>query len=110
MSAGEPEVDVCLVAEGNYPFVVGGVSQWIDMLVTRMPDITFGLLAITAPGTNGPSSNRVLGPLSSFETMYSEPSGSESNASALCGPSGYRTTIRSARTRSMGKVGWALGI
>ena len=44
-------VDVCLVAEGNYPFVVGGVSQWIDMLVTRMPDIRFGLLAITAPGT-----------------------------------------------------------
>lgn len=47
----DPVVDVCLLAEGNYPFVVGGVSQWIDMLVTRMPDITFGLFAITAPGT-----------------------------------------------------------
>lgn len=47
----DPVVDVCLVAEGNYPFVVGGVSQWIDMLVKRMPGLTFGLLAITAPGT-----------------------------------------------------------
>jgi glycosyltransferase involved in cell wall biosynthesis len=47
----DPIVDVCLLAEGNYPFVVGGVSQWIEMLVTRMPDITFGLFAITAPGT-----------------------------------------------------------
>lgn len=44
-------VDVCLVAEGNYPFVVGGVSQWIHLLVEAMPDIKFGLLAITAPGT-----------------------------------------------------------
>jgi glycosyltransferase involved in cell wall biosynthesis len=44
-------VDVCLIAEGNYPFVVGGVSQWIEMLLKGMPDLTFGLLAITAPGT-----------------------------------------------------------
>lgn len=50
MSAHEL-VDVCLLAEGNYPYVVGGVSQWIDMLVTRMPEISFGLVAITAPGT-----------------------------------------------------------
>ncbi len=44
-------VDVCLICEGNYPFVVGGVSEWIRMLVDAMPDIRFGVLAITAPGT-----------------------------------------------------------
>jgi glycosyltransferase involved in cell wall biosynthesis len=39
-------VDVCLLAEGNFPFVVGGVSEWIRMLVEKMPEIRFSVVAI----------------------------------------------------------------
>jgi glycosyltransferase involved in cell wall biosynthesis len=38
--------DVVLVLEGTYPFVMGGVSSWVHRLVTRMPDLRFGVVHI----------------------------------------------------------------
>lgn len=37
---------VCLVVEGCYPYVVGGVSTWIQTLVTEMSDIEFCIYTI----------------------------------------------------------------
>ncbi len=41
---------ICMVAEGCYPYVVGGVSGWINNLITSFPEhefivscISFGL-------------------------------------------------------------------
>jgi hypothetical protein len=34
-------VDVCLIVEGAYPYVSGGVSSWVHGLIRRQPDITF---------------------------------------------------------------------
>lgn len=52
---GRPEgiVDVCLIAEGCYPYVAGGVSTWIDWLIRAHPELTFSVLAIlpSAPTT-----------------------------------------------------------
>ena len=39
---------VCIVAEGCYPYVVGGVSGWINSLIKSFPNIEFILLAIVA--------------------------------------------------------------
>ena len=39
---------VCIVAEGCYPYVVGGVSGWINSLIRSFPNIEFILLAIVA--------------------------------------------------------------
>ncbi len=39
---------VCLVCEGCYPYVVGGVSGWVDELIRTFPDIEFIVLAIRA--------------------------------------------------------------
>lgn len=39
---------VCLVAEGCYPYVVGGVSSWIHSLIKSFPDTEFILLTIVA--------------------------------------------------------------
>jgi glycosyltransferase involved in cell wall biosynthesis len=49
MRPGE-ESDVCVIVEGAYPFVVGGVSSWLQDLVTSLPDISFSVVAIK-PGT-----------------------------------------------------------
>ena len=43
-----PQVDVCIVVEGCYPFVAGGVSSWLDWLIRSLPDVSFGVVAITA--------------------------------------------------------------
>ena len=32
---------ICLVAEGSYPYVSGGVSGWIQLLVESMPEHDF---------------------------------------------------------------------
>ncbi len=39
---------VCIVAEGCYPYVVGGVSSWVHSLIRQFPDIEFTLAAIVA--------------------------------------------------------------
>lgn len=39
---------VCLVAEGCYPYVVGGVSSWIHSLIKQFPNVEFSILAIIA--------------------------------------------------------------
>lgn len=36
--------DVCLVLEGTYPYVQGGVSSWVHQIITEMPDLTFAIL------------------------------------------------------------------
>jgi polysaccharide biosynthesis protein PelF len=38
--------DVCLVLEGTYPYVPGGVSSWVHELVRRLPEQKFSLLHI----------------------------------------------------------------
>ncbi len=39
--------DICLVLEGTYPYVPGGVSSWVHGLVQALPDRTFTLLHIS---------------------------------------------------------------
>ncbi len=40
----KPEADVCLLLEGTYPFVRGGVSSWVHQLIMGMPELTFSLI------------------------------------------------------------------
>ena len=39
---------VCLIVEGSYPYVTGGVSSWIHTLIQSMPEIEFVIYAIAA--------------------------------------------------------------
>lgn len=39
---------ICIVAEGCYPYVVGGVSSWIDSIIRAFPQYDFRILAILA--------------------------------------------------------------
>ncbi|PIR21609.1 MAG: group 1 glycosyl transferase [Deltaproteobacteria bacterium CG11_big_fil_rev_8_21_14_0_20_47_16] len=40
-------IDVCLLLEGSYPYVAGGVSTWVHQLIGAMKDIRFGIVYIT---------------------------------------------------------------
>lgn len=37
---------VCIIAEGCYPYVVGGVSSWIHSMIKAFPQVEFVVLAI----------------------------------------------------------------
>lgn len=39
---------ICILAEGSYPYVVGGVSSWIHMLVQGMPEHQFIIYSVGA--------------------------------------------------------------
>lgn len=39
---------ICIVAEGCYPYVVGGVSSWIHSMIKSFPNAEFIILAIVA--------------------------------------------------------------
>jgi glycosyltransferase involved in cell wall biosynthesis len=39
---------VCMIAEGCYPYVVGGVSSWIHSIIRLFPNIEFKLITIVA--------------------------------------------------------------
>ena len=39
-------MDICIVAEGCYPYVVGGVSGWINSMIRSFPKINFIILAV----------------------------------------------------------------
>jgi glycosyltransferase involved in cell wall biosynthesis len=43
-----PSVDVCLLLEGTYPYVSGGVSTWVHQILTAMPQVKFGIFYIGA--------------------------------------------------------------
>jgi glycosyltransferase involved in cell wall biosynthesis len=41
-----PEVDVCLIVEGGYPYVLGGVASWMDGLMRATPQLKFHIISI----------------------------------------------------------------
>lgn len=46
--APAPVADVCLILEGTYPYVQGGVSSWVHRLVCDLPDLNFAIWHIGA--------------------------------------------------------------
>lgn len=39
---------ICIIAEGSYPYVTGGVSSWIQTIITNMPEQEFIIYSIGA--------------------------------------------------------------
>ena len=47
--------DVCLVLEGTYPYISGGVSTWVHQIITALPELKFALFYVGAepdPGSD----------------------------------------------------------
>src|SRR5262249_44105173 len=47
--------DVCLILEGTYPYVTGGVSAWIHQLLRALPEIRFALFHIGSTAGTTPT-------------------------------------------------------
>ena len=41
------ELRVCIVLEGSYPYITGGVSAWVHQLISSLSDIDFALFTIS---------------------------------------------------------------
>jgi glycosyltransferase involved in cell wall biosynthesis len=51
-STNNQQADICIILEGTYPYVPGGVSNWTHDLILGMPELNFHLLAIIPPEAN----------------------------------------------------------
>ena len=54
-SRPSPDADVCLIVEGCYPYVRGGVSSWVDWLIRSHPGKTFAVVTLWPSETATPS-------------------------------------------------------
>ena len=45
-TSSSPIPDVCLLVEGTYPFVAGGVSSWVHDIIRGHPELTFAVLNV----------------------------------------------------------------
>ncbi|MFQ5849289.1 MAG: GT4 family glycosyltransferase PelF [Candidatus Binatia bacterium] len=84
MTARAPAADVCLILEGTYPYVSGGVSNWTHELLKVHHHLSFHLMMLVPPGMD-------LTPLYSIPsnvvgmtviTLHKIPKGSFSNGRA----------------------------
>jgi len=67
------QVDVCLLLEGTYPFVRGGVSSWVHQLVTGLPELSFSLIFIGGRrGDYGEARYQLPSNVRGLETHYLE--------------------------------------
>jgi glycosyltransferase involved in cell wall biosynthesis len=46
IQGGSAAADVCLVLEGTYPYVKGGVSTWAHDLISSLPELRFALVHV----------------------------------------------------------------
>ena len=46
MTSNKPPADICLILEGTYPYVAGGVSTWTQELLLTHQDLTFHLISL----------------------------------------------------------------
>jgi len=42
--SSKEEVDICLLLEGTYPYVQGGVSSWLHQIISGLSDYTFHII------------------------------------------------------------------
>ena len=44
----KPKADICLILEGAYPFIAGGVSSWAHELIQAQHELKFHVVALSA--------------------------------------------------------------
>ncbi|MEN8698509.1 GT4 family glycosyltransferase PelF [Bacillus infantis] len=89
---------ICLIAEGSYPYVIGGVSSWVQTLITSMPEHEFIVYAISADEKDKGKfkyslPGNLIGVRETFLNSYLDSSGKPGKSYSLSG--GQRQAIKS---------------
>ncbi len=63
-------VDVCLIVEGCYPYVPGGVSSWLDWLMKSQPETSFSIVSLWPRPMGLASRYPAPANLASFQHLY----------------------------------------
>jgi polysaccharide biosynthesis protein PelF len=66
----EPETDICIIVEGCYPYIPGGVSGWIDWLMRTQNDLSFSVVTLWPRPTTQPPRYQLPPNVKSFSHLY----------------------------------------
>lgn len=96
--------DVCLIVEGCYPFVPGGVSGWIDWLIRMQPDRTFSIVSLWPTQTEVPARYAMPDNAISFHPLYLQNYGRGPRSFRLQHPPLDKVAVHLAQLMSRGGV------
>ena len=65
----QPIADVCLLLEGTYPYVAGGVSSWVHDVLGAHGDLSFDLVALTPTDQVAPHRYKIPGNVRSLTNV-----------------------------------------
>jgi glycosyltransferase involved in cell wall biosynthesis len=71
------ETDVCLIVEGCYPYVPGGVSGWIDWLLRTQGDTSFQIVVLWPKPTSQPPRYALPPNVTALHHLYLQDFGAE---------------------------------
>jgi glycosyltransferase involved in cell wall biosynthesis len=100
--AGTPD-DVCLLVEGTYPYVAGGVSAWVHDIIKGHPELKFSVFNIgSRAGVYGPPSYALPVNVTRLHQTYC----SELETTPIAGPARARLDgeIRAFRRRGRSRL------
>ena len=93
-SSERPIDDVCVIVEGAYPYVSGGVSAWVHGLIRRQPDAALQRRGDPAGAAGAARRNTTRCPISPHYTISIS-----ANPTATAAGDGRACSIRSSSTR-----------
>jgi glycosyltransferase involved in cell wall biosynthesis len=66
-----PRPQVCLLCEGTYPYIAGGVSSWVHDIIRGEPQVTFSVLNLGSyPGWHGESRFQLPANVARLDDLY----------------------------------------
>ena len=74
--------DVCIIVEGCYPFVPGGVSGWIDWLIRSQPSTSFSIVSLWPAPSEHPPRYAMPANAVAFHPLYLQTFGAQPRQSA----------------------------
>lgn len=76
-AAASRETDVCIIVEGCYPYIPGGVSGWIDWLIRTQHELSFSVVALWPKPTDQPPRYALPPNVSALHHLYLQDFGAE---------------------------------
>ena len=74
---GTRETDVCIIVEGCYPYIPGGVSGWIDWLIRSQTETSFSVVALWPKPTSQQPRYALPPNVSALHHLYLQDFGAE---------------------------------
>jgi len=69
------KLTVCIILEGSYPYITGGVSAWVHDLIKNLPDVNFKLFTISPERDQPLRYDLPPNVVESVDVVIGEPSG-----------------------------------